>query len=475
MHINHKVTKTTMPLTLYDTLTREKRMFEPLDPSRVTLYVCGPTVYSYAHIGNARPPVVFDVLFRLLRRAYGEDGVVYARNITDVDDKIIEASKSSGEPIPQITARFEAIYLADMGALGVLPPTFAPHATAHIDDMIAMMKTLEAKGHAYQTATGLLFHVPSMGDYGKLSGRDRDGMIAGARVDVADGKRDPADFSLWKLAKPGEPEEAIWDSPWGRGRPGWHIECSAMIAAVLGKTIDIHAGGIDLQFPHQDNEIAQSECAHGAPFANYWLHNGFLDLDGEKMSKSLGNVRLVHQLLAEWPGEVLRFALLSGHYRQPLDFSRDLLDQAKATLDRLYGALGRVWSGDADEDAMPPAAFLEALNDDLNTPRALAELSALAGEANKAADARRLDRFGEIKGRILAAGSLIGLLNADPEDWFKSGGASEDVSKIEALVAARFAARQAKDWAEADRLRAELASLGVEVLDGPSGSTWRRS
>jgi cysteinyl-tRNA synthetase len=248
-----------------------------------------------------------------------------------------------------------------------------------------------------------------------------------------------------------------------------------MIAAVLGKTIDIHAGGIDLQFPHQDNEIAQSECAHGAPFANYWLHNGFLDLDGEKMSKSLGNVRLVHQLLAEWPGEVLRFALLSGHYRQPLDFSRDLLDQAKATLDRLYGALGRVWSGDADEDAMPPAAFLEALNDDLNTPRALAELSALAGEANKAADARRLDRFGEIKGRILAAGSLIGLLNADPEDWFKSGGASEDVSKIEALVAARFAARQAKDWAEADRLRAELASLGVEVLDGPSGSTWRRS
>ncbi|MEL6955823.1 MAG: cysteine--tRNA ligase, partial [Pseudomonadota bacterium] len=304
-----------MPIQLYNTLARAKQAFVPVDPSRVTMYVCGPTVYNYAHIGNFRPPVVFDTLFRLLRRQYGEDSVVYARNITDIEDKIIARAVDEGVAIDEVTTQYAAAYEADLAALNVLPPTVIPWATEHVDEMLDLIAALVEKDHAYACEDGVYFHVPSMADYGKLARRNLDDNEAGARVDVDSNKRDPADFALWKFAKPGEPEDAIWDSPWGRGRPGWHIECSAMAAKHLGETIDIHGGGIDLQFPHHENEIAQSECAHGAPLANYWLHNGFLDMGGEKMSKSLGNVVLLKDLRGDWPGEVIRFALLSGHYR----------------------------------------------------------------------------------------------------------------------------------------------------------------
>jgi len=455
-----------MDIRLHNTLTREKQVFSPENPQRVTMYVCGPTVYSYAHIGNARPPVAFDVLYRLLRLKYGAEHVVYAANITDVDDKIIATAAETGKPIAEITAHFERIYREDVGALGVIEPTMRPHATEHIQGMIEIIGELVAKGHAYPGQNGVLFHVPSMADYGKLSGRSRDDMVAGARVEVDGGKKDPADFALWKAAKPGEPKEARWDSPWGEGRPGWHIECSAMAKAVLGETIDIHAGGLDLIFPHHENEIAQSECAHGKPMARYWLHNGFLSMDAEKMSKSLGNVKLVHDLLKEHDGETLRLALMSGHYRQPLDFTGALLAQSKTTLDRLYNALRRM-DVEAD-DVAAPEGVLAALSDDLNTPLALAELSALATEANKA----EAFQWPKLKGQILAAGRLLGLLQRDPEDWAR--GDAGDAQRIDALVAQRIEARKAKNFAEADRIRKELAAEGIEIMDGPQGSTWRR-
>lgn len=457
-----------MEIRLTNTYAREKQAFEPSDPERVTMYVCGPTVYSYAHIGNARPPVVFDVLFRLLRAKYGADHVVYASNFTDVDDKIIEAAKESGEPIGVLTQRYEQVYREDMGALGVLEPTFRPRATEHIPEMIALMETLATKGHAYQGADGLWFHVPSMETYGRLSNRNRDDMIAGARVEVGADKKDPADFALWKAAKEGEPDEAKWASPFGEGRPGWAIECSAMAKAVLGETIDIHGGGQDLIFPHHENEIAQSECAHdGKPFARYWLHNGFLSMDAEKMSKSLGNVKLVNELLKRWPGEVLRMALLSAHYRGPLDWTDSLLEQTRSTLDRLYNALRRMKDTDADDTGVPDG-LMGALCDDLNTPQALAELSRLATEANKAGEAD----WPRLKGEMLAGGALLGLLQQDPDAWAR--GDDDDAARIDGLVADRIAARKAKDFAEADRIRNELAAEGVEIMDGPGGSTWRR-
>ena len=457
-----------MEIRLTNTYAREKQAFEPSDPNRVTMYVCGPTVYSYAHIGNARPPVVFDVLFRLLRAKYGADHVVYAVNFTDVDDKIIEASKDTGEPIGEITRRYEQVYREDMKALGNLEPTFRPRATEHIGDMIELMETLAAKGHAYQGEDGLWFHVPSMETYGQLSKRNRDDMIAGARVEVGADKKDPADFALWKAAKPDEPEGAKWDSPFGVGRPGWAIECSAMARAMLGVTIDIHGGGQDLIFPHHENEIAQSECAHGGkPFARYWLHNGFLSMDSEKMSKSLGNVKLVHQLLEKWPGEVLRMALLSAHYRGPLDWTDALLEQSRATLDRLYNALRRM-NDVIVEDVEAPAGVVAALCDDLNTPQALAELSRLATEANKAKDADKP----QLKGELLAGGALLGLLQQDPDQWAR--GDDSDAARIDALVAERIAARKAKDFAKADQIRNDLAAEGVEIMDGPQGSTWRK-
>ena len=460
-----------MTLRLYDTAAREKRVFLPQDPQRVTLYVCGPTVYNYAHIGNARPPIVFDVLRRLLMHVYGENAVIYARNITDIEDKIIRASLESGEPIAAITKKYADIYNADVAALNVIPPTVEPWATQHVAEMIDMIGKLVRKGYAYVGKEGVWFSVKQMPDYGKLSGRKLEDNEAGARVEVDADKRDPADFALWKFAKPGEPEDAIWDSPWGRGRPGWHIECSAMAAKHLGKTIDIHGGGIDLQFPHHENEIAQSECAHGEVMANYWLHNGFLDMSGEKMSKSLGNVVLVHDLLKAWPGEVLRFAMLSGHYRAPLDWTEDLLKQAKATLDRIYGALRRVWEAEGGEAR--DTGVQRALEDDLNTPEALAELSRLAGEANWAADRKDAVAMANAKANLLAAGQLLGLLTLTPKDW-EQGGDDGENARIDAAVQARVDARAAKDWAEADRIRNALAAEGIEIMDGPQGSTWRR-
>ncbi len=461
-----------MALQLYDTYARQKRVFRPADKNRVTMYLCGPTVYACAHIGNARPAVVFDTLVRLLRHTYGAAHVAFARNITDVDDKIIAAAAKEGVPIGDITAKYERIYHEDTEALNVLPPDIEPHATGHMEPMIALIGTLVGKGHAYEAGGHVLFDVPGFEDYGALSHRKLEDMIAGARVEVASYKRHPADFVLWKPAAKDEPG---WDSPWGRGRPGWHLECSAMIAANLGTSIDIHAGGQDLIFPHHENERAQSMCAHGGKrLANYWIHNGFLDMDSEKMSKSLGNVKLIHDLLERWPGEVLRLALLSAHYRAPLDWSEDLLHQAKATLDRYYGALRRL--EDVTAAAVPPPkAFMEALEDDLNTPQALAKLSALVSKANKA---EKPEEQALLKGQMAAAGALLGLLQETPEHWFKSDkglGADEaDAATIDALVEARVAARAAKDWAEADRIRAQLTKMGIVVEDKPGGSIWRR-
>ena len=460
-----------MSIRLYDSLSREKRVFEPQDPSRVTLYVCGPTVYNRAHIGNFRPVIVFDTLFRLLRAAYGEDAVVYARNVTDIEDKIIAASQETGETIEAITQKYAAIYDEDAAAVNALPPTIIPWATDHVGEMLDIIESLERKGYAYATEAGVFFNVPQMDDYGRLSKRNLEDNQAGARVDVDLGKRDAADFALWKFAKPGEPDDAIWDSKWGRGRPGWHIECSAMAAKHLGKTIDIHGGGIDLQFPHHENEIAQSECAHGQTMANYWMHNGFLDMAGEKMSKSLGNVVLLNELLNDWDGEVIRFAMLSGHYRAPLDWTSDLLEQAKTTLNRIYGALRRVWS--AEGGVAQDKGVRDALSDDLNTPIALAELSRLAGAANGAADRKDAAAMAEARADLLAAGALLGLLTRTPAEW-EQGGDSDENARIDAMVAARVQARADKNWAEADRLRDELAAEGIEIMDGAAGATWRR-
>ncbi len=460
-----------MTLKLYDTMTREKRGFQPQDTGRITIYVCGPTVYNYAHIGNARPPIAFDVLRRLLMATYGEGSVVYARNITDIEDKIIKAARDSGHPIATITKKYADIYNADMLALNVLPPSVEPWATGHVAEMIEIIGKLVRKDYAYVGKEGVWFSVSQMSDYGKLSGRKTEDNEAGARVDVDPDKRNPADFALWKFAKPGEPEDAIWDSPWGRGRPGWHIECSAMAAKHLGKTIDIHGGGVDLQFPHHENEIAQSECAHGQVMARYWLHNGFLDMGGEKMSKSLGNVVLVHDLLKQWPGEVIRFAMLSGHYRAPLDWTPELLQQAKTTLDRIYGALRRVWAAEGGKATY--RGVREALEDDLNTPEALAAMSAIASAANTGADQNDAEMMAATRADLLAAGKLLGLLTKTPKEW-EQGDDADETARIDALVAARVAARAARDWAEADRIRKALAEEGVEIMDGAGGSTWRR-
>src|SRR5579862_9844732 len=375
-----------MTLALYNSLTRRKERFEPLDPNRVRMYVCGPTVYDRAHIGNGRAFVVFDVLYRLLRDLYGKDHVCYVRNITDVENKINAAARANNEPISALTARTIAAFRDDMAALGALPPDIEPRATEHIAQMIAMLERLIAAGHAYEAERHVLFAVASDPHYGQLSRRSRDEMIAGARVEVAPYKRDPADFVLWK---PSAPQLPGWDSPWGRGRPGWHIECSAMSQAHLGETIDIHAGGNDLMFPHHENEIAQSTCAHGGKvFARYWLHNGMLTFSGRKMSKSLGNVMLVHELLKEHAPEALRLLLLRGHYRQPLDWSDTAIAQAISTLDGWYRVLRDLVDVDVDMSALPiPATVEAALCDDLNTPQALAELSQLADAARQAGTA----------------------------------------------------------------------------------------
>ena len=434
-------------IRLHDTMAREKRPFVPFNPQRITMYVCGPTVYGRAHIGNARPAVVFDTLARLIRHEFGAKSLVYARNVTDVDDKIIAAAKAEGVDPSVITDRYEQYYLEDMGALGVAPPDIAPHATEEISPMIAMIERLIGLDHAYEAEGHVLFSVASHGDYGELSRRDREAMIAGARVEVAPYKRDPADFVLWK---PSNENMVGWESPWGRGRPGWHIECSAMIQAHLGETIDIHGGGLDLIFPHHENEIAQSRCAHaGAPLARYWVHNGFVDMGAEKMSKSLGNIITPAELLAQGHrGETLRLALLSAQYRSPLPWTKSVVAQAKTTLDKLYRSAVDAEPGEPDD------AVVEALSDDLNTPLALSRLMALDDPAT-------------LKG----SAALLGLLQESADDWFQGG---EDAGIIEGRIAERVRAKTNRDFATADRIRDELKAEGIVLEDGPGGTTWRR-
>ena len=458
-------------LHVHDTLTRGKTRFSPVDPTHVRLYVCGPTVYDRAHIGNARPVLVFDVLFRLLGRLYPR--VTYVRNITDVDDKINARSKESGQPIDVITTETTRLFHEDMAALGALAPTVEPRATAHIPQMIAMIEGLIASGHAYEADGHVLFAVGSMADYGRLSGRSRDEMIAGARVEVAPYKRDAADFVLWK---PSSDDQPGWDSPWDRGRPGWHIECSAMSAEYLGPTFDIHGGGQDLIFPHHENEIAQSTCTHGPnSFARHWMHNGFLMVEGEKMAKSLGNFITVHDLLGRAPGEAIRLCMLSTHYHQPLDWTEAGLKQARAALDRLYTALrGAADVAVADGEPAPSDALMAALCDDLNTPRAIALLHEAAGALNKATDGAERAR---LKGELLGGGALLGLLGQDPEAWFQGGtadGEGPSADEIEALITERREARKARDFARADTIRDDLAAQGIVLEDGPQGTTWKR-
>lgn len=466
-----------MPLTIHDTLHREKRVFEPRDPNRVTLYVCGPTVYDYAHIGNARPPVVFDVLVRLLRRTYGADKVVYARNVTDVDDKINAKAAKEGTPIGDVTARYEAAYLEDMDRLNVSPPDLAPHVTDHMDAIVRQIGAIVDNGCAYAAEGHVLFDVSAYENYGRLSGRNLDDMIAGARVEVAPYKKNPHDFVLWKPSKENEPS---WPSPWGEGRPGWHIECSAMIEENLGLPIDIHGGGIDLVFPHHENEIAQGVCAHGhahgaqphAEYSRYWMHNGFLTVDAEKMSKSIGNVLLLHDLVQNMPGEVVRWALLSAHYRQPLDWNQGLLDQSRKSLDRLYGALHRAAAVEASTD-QPPAEFLKSIEDDLNTPGAMAVLFGLSSEIERGMTAGDHVAVAVAKGQLLASANLLGVLQANAGEWLEGDVSDELRAEVDALLEQRAAARAAKDWPEADRIRDRLNALNVVVMDGPDGATWR--
>ncbi|MGI9247372.1 MAG: cysteine--tRNA ligase [Woeseiaceae bacterium] len=457
-----------MTIQLHDTLQGKKVPFEPLNEGEVTMYLCGPTVYNYAHIGNARPAVVFDLLARVLRRHYK---LTFARNITDVDDKINAASVETGKPIDEITAKYIKAYNDDMAALGVQPPDIEPRATQHIGVMIEMIESLVENGFAYAADGHVLFDVASYKRYGELSKRDLREMIAGSRVEVAPYKKAAHDFVLWK---PSTPELPGWDSPWGRGRPGWHIECSAMAEKHLGNTIDIHAGGQDLVFPHHENECAQSACAHGgAPFARYWLHNGFLSIDQTKMSKSLGNVLLVHNLIETIPGEVIRLALLSAHYRQPLDWSGETIESARRMLDRLYGAVrGIDVSAEARAAAEVPELLAVALEDDLNTPKALAEFFALARALNKANDK---DEMESLAAQMYAAGDLLGVLGSDPEAWFAGHVDGEiPAEEVEALIEQRNAAKVERDFEKADAIRDRLGEAGISIQDGRDGTTWRR-
>jgi cysteinyl-tRNA synthetase len=437
-----------MTLRLYNTLTRSKEDFTPLDPTNVRMYVCGPTVYDYAHIGNARPVIVFDVLYRLLRQIYGASHVTYVRNITDVDDKINARARDEGVSIREVTERTAKQFHADIAALGVLPPTVEPRATEHIAEMIAIIERLIASGHAYAADGHVLFDVPSMKEYGQLSRRSLDEMVAGARVDVAPYKRGDMDFVLWK---PSDAETPGWDSPWGRGRPGWHIECSAMSWKHLGEVFDIHGGGIDLVFPHHENEIAQTRCAFGhTVMANVWMHNGFLQVEGQKMSKSLGNFLTINQLLADWPGDVLRFNMLRTHYRQPIDWTLKSLEESWRILEGFFNNAGAVHA----EPGQISGAVRDALADDLNTPKAIAELHAL-------------DRPGAQNelGQTLKALGFTGNL-ASPQ-----AEAAVDETSVNALITARLDARKAKNWAESDRIRDELAVMGIAIKDNKDGTT----
>jgi len=463
------MTDTQPTLTLYNSFTREKEAFKPQDPKRVTMYNCGPTVYSYAHIGNARAAVVADVLFRVLRHIYGEDSVVYARNITDVDDKIIEAAKEQGVDISVITEKYAKIYNEDLAAIGCLPPTVQPKCTAHIDDMVAMISDLIEKGYAYESDAHVFFEVEKYDDYGKLSGNTLENLRGGDRVGEGEvaRKKNPADFVLWKP----ELDGVGWDAPFGKGRPGWHIECSAMAKAELGETIDIHCGGVDLKFPHHENEIAQSNCAHdGAPLANYWVHNEFLNMGKDKMSKSLGNVKLINDLLKDWDGEVIRLALLKAHYRSELIWSEDLLKESKAQLDGWYRVL---LSLRAEEFSKVTLADLGSLSDDLNTPMTLMEIVGFVGTL-ALDDSLESERLFSLGG-IFQTQKILGLLQKDPEAWFKGGASADEEAEYDALAKKREQARTAKDWAAADAARDEAKAKGIVLEDGPDGTSWRRA
>jgi len=457
-------------LLLYNTLKREKQVFEPLDPGRVTLYACGPTVYNYAHIGNARPAVIFDLLFRVLSSRY--PNVIYARNITDVDDKINAAAAELNVPIDVISKRYSDAYHKDMAALGVGLPSIEPRATEHVPQMIDMIERLIKSGHAYEAEGHVLFSVESFEDYGSLSGRDVGEMKAGARIEVSDFKRHPGDFVLWKPSV--EPQPG-WDSPWGWGRPGWHLECSVMSEQHLGETIDIHGGGQDLVFPHHENEIAQSVCAHGGQtFARYWMHNGFVTVNKRKMSKSLGNTLVIHELLKHTAGEVLRYLLLSAHYRQPLDWSEETLARVQRTVDRIYGVIrdANAKFGPFEAAESPSGEFMSALLDDLNTPEALAELNS---EARRLANAEDADSARACAEKLLSAGALIGLFQQDPQSWLAGDTEGFDDALIDQLIAERNESRKQKNFARADEIRDQLQEMGISLEDVADGTRWRRS
>lgn len=437
-------------MKIYNSLTRTKEEFKPIDQDHIKLYVCGPTVYSYAHIGNARAAVVFDTLRRVLEHVYPR--VTHVANITDIDDKIIDAANAAGVPISEVTEKYAKIYNNDMASLGVKKPTHQPKATDHVDGMIAMIETLIEKGHAYENDGHVLFNVPSYDGYGRLSGRNRDEQVMGARVEIAPYKKDPADFVLWKPSNENQPG---WDSPWGNGRPGWHIECSVMAEHYLGKTFDIHGGGLDLTFPHHENEIAQSCCSTGEDeFANYWMHNGFVTVEGEKMSKSIGNVLLVHDMINDGlKGETVRFALLSTHYRQPFDWTQDGVENATKTLNKWYAILG-----DVEQDGEADDAVVDAMCDDMNTPKAIAELHRLTKEKSS---------------KLKASANILGLLTQGASEWNQGDkGAKVDADKVESLIQERNDARANKDFARSDEIRDELLSMGVEIKDGRDGTTW---
>ena len=460
----------TEPLLLFNTLKREKQVFIPQDPDRVTMYACGPTVYNYAHIGNARPAIIFDLLFRVLSSRYPK--VIYARNITDVDDKINAAAAEQNVSIDVISKRYSDAYHDDMAALGVGLPSIEPRATEHIPQMIDMIQRLIESGHAYAAEGHVLFSVESFGDYGSLSRRDFGDMLAGARVEVSDFKRHPGDFVLWK---PSEDPLPGWDSPWGWGRPGWHLECSVMSEQHLGETIDIHGGGQDLVFPHHENEIAQSVCAHGGKtFSRYWMHNGFVTVNKRKMSKSLGNTLVIHELLKHTSGEVLRYLLLSAHYRQPLDWSEETLSRVQRTVDRVYGVIRDANDkfGPLQAAQAPSDEFMSALLDDLNTPDALAELN---NEARRLANAENAESALTSAGNLLAAAKLIGLFQQDPQDWLAGDTEGLDDALIDQLIHERNAARKEKNFGRADEIRDQLQQMGINLEDVAGGTRWRRS
>ena len=460
-----------MNLSLYNTATRKKEQFVPLQEGAIKLYTCGPTVYDYAHIGNARMAVVNDLLVRLLRTLFPK--VTYVSNITDIDDKIIEAAQTANTPMQELTLKFEAIYNEDMAALGVRLPDIQPRATDHIAEMIDLIKTLVKLGHAYEKEGHVLFHVPSFEKYGCLSGRNRDEQIIGSRVEVAPYKKDPTDFILWKPSPSPKPG---WESPWGFGRPGWHLECSAMSEKTLGLPFDIHSGGVDLVFPHHENEIAQTCAAHNSlndlqAFAGYWFHNGFVNVKGEKMSKSIGNIRLVHELIKEYKGEVLRLTLLSSHYRQPLNWTREIIKQNSSMLDRLYRMLKDLEHIDAYKDQHQiQENIIDGLYDDLNTPKVIAELNILSNQINKADDKTK----GQIKYNLLEIGKIFGILQDNPNTWLGYGKSENlDEGAIERLIKERNEARRNKNFDLADSIRHQLKEKGIEIEDTSDGTVWR--